>query len=321
MSASLILTFPRSPSSGQRIYSKLTCPKKGDELTQDRIGFFTDENLNIPYNSIGLNPSTGKDDPNRSGLTDSDLINPVYFGIAGSFSASQLLAGIDLGADPEISVGADYLSFVLRCSYQTFEADYTSYGGHLENLEATPTKNGSIAEIYHGFISQLAVGGSDTNVQLQNILSTSVLQPNAASIADKWAQIHSKQILSVIGAFTSPRGNLEEQTRKSNLVTKLPIPAVVVLLALNLTYLPFGLCLFIMAQKRSTKTDIRDLFARLSVPGVVTSFFASDGGVSDAKGTSRSGFDESRIVYEATHVEAVLNDKDEYRLQPAWHGI
>jgi hypothetical protein len=280
-----------------------------------------DEALRVPYNSLGLDPSTGRSDPNIPGLLDAELINPVYFGIAGSFSASQQLAGVNLGTDPEISTGADYLSFVLRCSYQTFEVEYTSQEGRLENFDATTTKNGSIAEIYHGFISQLSLGGSDTNTQLQNILSTAVLQPNAASLAKKWAQQHSKQILSVIGAFTSPRGNSEEQSRKSILVTKLPIPALAVLLTLNLTYLPFGLCLFIVAYKKASKTELHDLFARLSVPGVITSFFDTDGSTSASNGTSCCGFDESKIVQEATHVEAVLNEKEEYRLQPAWHGV
>lgn len=280
-----------------------------------------DEALRIPYNSLGLDPFTGQSDPNKPGLLDTELINPVHFGIAGSFSASQQLAGVNLGTDPEISTGADYLSFVLRCSYQTFEVEYTSHRGRLGDFDTTPTENGSIAEIYHGFISQLSLGGSDTNTQLQNILSTAVLQPNATNLAEKWAQQHSKQILSVIGAFTSPRGNFEQQSRKSILVTKLPIPALAVLLTLNLTYLPLGLYLFIMAYRKASKTEIYDLFARLSVPGVITSFFDTDGNTSALSGTSRCGFDESKIVQEATHVEAVLNDKEEYRLQPAWHGV
>jgi len=54
---------------------------------------------------------------------------------------------------------------------------------------------------------------------------------------------------------------------------------------------------------------------------VITSFFDTDGNTSTSNRKSCCGFDESKIVQEATHVEAVQNDKEEYRLQPAWHGV
>ena len=184
------------------------------------------------------------------------------------------------------------------------------------DFSITPTKNGSIAEIYHGSIS---LAQADT--QLQEILATGALQPSSTALANTWANLYSQQILGVIGAFTSPRSNLKEQTRKSTLVTKLPIPALAAFLALNLAYLPLGLCLFSASYRQASHIDIRDLYARLSIPGVVTSLFGDGSEISSSQGTSSRGFDEHKIVREATHVEAVMDEKDHYRLQPTWHGM
>lgn len=205
---------------------------------------------------------------------------------------------------------------MLGCSYQTFEVEYTSQNGALGDFTITPTTNGSIAEIYHGSIS---IGSSDA--QLQDILETAALESSGEALADTWAKLYSEQVLGVIGAFTSPRSNLEEQSRKSILVTKLPIPALAVLLALNLAYLPLGLCLFSRAYRQASHIDIRDLYARLSIPGVVTSFFGDGSEPSSSQGPSGRGFDEHQVLREATHVEAVLDEKDQYRLQPTWHGM
>jgi hypothetical protein len=282
----------------------------------DRLAFFEDSVLNIPYNSIGLNPSTGQGDPDRSGIPDSKLINPVYFAVAGDFDPQTGLAGVDLSEDPNIYARIFSLNFALECSYQTFEVVYTSLNGTLGDVTIAPTTNGSLAEIYHGSVT---LGNLDT--QLQDILATAALEPSGVALADTWAKLYSKQILSVIGAFTSPRSNLKEQTRESILVTKLPISALAVLLALNLAYFPLGLCLFTTAYRQASHIDIRDLYSRLSIPGVVTSLFGDGSETSSSQDTSSRGFDEHRIVREATHVEAVLDEKDHYRLQPTWHGM
>lgn len=284
----------------------------------NRLAFFEDSGLSIPYNSIGLNPSTGQADQDLLGLSDSDLINPVYFALAGLIDNSAERAGVNLSTDAAFYTGPDYLTFVLNCSYLTSEVVYTSQNGTFENFTLMPTKNGSIAEIYHGQLSSSSLGGAET--QLQDILATAALQPSGRALADTWAQLYSKQILSVIGAFTSPRSNLEEQTRKTVLVTKLAIPALAVFLILNLVYLPLGLLLFITAYRQASQIDIRDIFARLSIPGVVMSLFG-EAETSSSQGTSDCRFDEKKIVQEAAHVEAVLDARNQYRLQLSWHGI
>ena len=280
-----------------------------------RLGFFTDNALRTPYDTTGLDPSTGLGGSNTPTLPDLKLINPVYFAIAGSFSKTDELAGVDLSTDPSFFSTTSYLGFVLSCSYQTWEVNYTSHNGNLGDFSITPTDNGTIAEIYHGNVQRSNVGGADT--QLQDILATAALQSNTIRFAETWAKLFSKEVLSVIGAFTSPRKNFEEQSRELILVTKLPILALAVLLVLNLAYLPIGIYLCRTASRQASKTDIRDIFRRLSIPGVVTSLFSDDISTSSfQKGAAGCGFDERKIFQESTYVEAKLNDEQEYRLVP-----
>ena len=119
-----------------------------------------------------------------------------------------------------------------------------------------------------------------------------------------------EHVLGVIGAFTDSRTNLKEQTREEILVTKISIPALVVLLILNFAYIPFGLYLCRKAYKHAPETDLRDLFKRLSVPGVITCRFSD---VIFWKGSSSGGFDETKIIEEGVHVQAKRIAKGEFR--------
>jgi hypothetical protein len=269
---------------------------------KSRLGFFSDSGLKIPYNTVGLNPSTGLNDGTTQPMPEAELINPIFFAIAGTFSTSSELAGVDLSTDPSfwpLNSGSNYLSFILGCSYQTLEVEYTSFHGKLEDFSVTTTSNGSIAEIYHGYVQRSSTGVPDFLLQL--ILTTAALQPSGLALANTWADLFSKHVLGVIGAFTSPRTNLKEQSREKILVTKLSIPALVVLLGLNLMYLPLGLYLSRKAYKQASETDLRDLFRRLSVPGVITCRFND---VIFWKRTSSEGFDEKEIIEEGVRVQA-----------------
>lgn len=280
-------------------------------MMKSRLGFFSDGGLKIPYNTIGLDPSTGLGGGPTQPLPDTELINPVFFAVAGSFSTSSELAGVDLSTDPSfwsLDYEFGYLSFVLSCSYQSLDVEYTSLHGKLEDISVTTTSNGSVAEIYHGFVQRSSTGVADLNLQL--LLTKAALQPNGLAFANTWADLLSEHILGVIGAFTSPRTNLKEQSREKILVTKLSIPALVVLLFLNLTYLPFGLYLCRKAYKQASETDLGDLFRRLSVPGVITCRFND---VIFWKGTSSKGFDEKEIIEEGVRVQVKRNVKGEFR--------
>lgn len=277
-----------------------------------------DSKLSVPYNSIGLDPSNGLSVEHHPGLPDSQLINPVYFAIAGIFVLpSGSLGptpgiGDSLAADPEIYTGLDYQGFVLSCSYQTWDVDYTSYDQRPQDFNISPTKNGSVAEIYHGYLQPFSLGGADS--QLQDMLQQAIRTNTSQQFADVWADLYSQQILSVIGAFTSPRANLEEQTRTRVVVTKLFIPAVVMFLAVNFAYVPLGIWLYYVAYKKSLECDIRDLYELLSTPGVIISGFSDQMTLVTSRGGSQScGFKESRIVSETTHIRAVLDAGEGYR--------
>lgn len=246
-------------------------------------------------------------------MLDKQLINPVYFAVAGSFSASSELAGIDLSTDPSLWINGDiadgyYLNFILSCSYQTVDVEYTSFHGKLQDLDVRTTSNGSIAEIYHGYVHRLATGVPDP--QLQLMLAKAALQSSGVALANKWADLFSEHTLGLIGAFTDPRTNLKEQARQKILVTRISIPALIVLLVLNLAYMPFGLYLCREAFKHAPETDLRDLFKRLSVPGVITCRFSD---VIFWKGSSSEGFDETKIIEEGVRVQVRRVARGEFR--------
>jgi hypothetical protein len=276
-----------------------------------RYGFFADSALKVPYNTLRLDPSTGLGGGSGPPVLDAQLINPIYFAIAGSFSTSSELAGIDLSTDPNfwaLHSGPDYLTFVLSCSYQTLNVDYTSFHGKLNDFKINTTSNGSVAELYHGWVQRSSTGVPD--IQMQLILAKAALQPSGLALAESWANLFSEHVLGVIGAFTSPRTNLREQSRKKILVTKLSVPALVVLLVLNLAYLPLGLYLCRKAYIQASEVDLHDLFRRFSVPGVVTCRFND---VIFWKGASSMGFDEKKIIEEAVRVQAKQTAQGNFR--------
>lgn len=101
-------------------------------MMKSRFGFFSESGLKIPYNTIGLDPPTGLGGGPTQPLPDSELINPVFFAVAGSFATSSELAGVDLSTDPSfwtLNSEFGYLSFVLSCSYQSLNVEYTSLHG------------------------------------------------------------------------------------------------------------------------------------------------------------------------------------------------
>lgn len=142
------------------------------------------------------------------------------------------------------------------------------------------------------------------------MLTKAALQSSALALTTVWADLFSELVLGVIGAFTSPRTNLKGQYREKILMTKLSIPALVVLVILDLAYLPFGLYLCRKAYKQASETDLGDLFRRLSVPGVITCRFND---VIFWKGTSSKGFDEKEIIEEGVRVQVNRNVEGEFR--------
>ena len=238
-----------------------------------QYAFFTDPGLSIPYNTEGLNLSTGSFAANVSTLPDFDLINPVFVAVAGRISTQDMSATSSLSTDANMFAnGFSWIDFTLNCSYTTYDVNYTWANSAIHNTTIIPSPNGTLAEMYHGAQSYASVGGGDP--VLQNNLRRAAHESDSQAFAREWANLYSVDVLSTIGAYTTPRTNLQEQTRTSMLVTQVPKLPLALLLAFSLAYVVLGIWLGVVAYRAaSSSPDIWALAAGLSLPAIVAAAF------------------------------------------------
>jgi hypothetical protein len=223
----------------------------------------------------------------------------VYVGIAGRIGLTNQLAGVDLATQPGVFKGPNqYIDFVLNCAYETYEVSYTWSNNTVLSTLFTPTPNGSLAEIFHGYLFPLTITGSDNDYQ--TFLAEAALEPTTVALAHTWANLFSVKVLTVIGGFTSGRANVEEQNRIPLLVAKVPKVALAVLVASCLAYTALGTWLFYVAFSAGATTDIRDLVERLSLPGIA--IYAFGGDTLTSKSKADKVFDETAIRDETNRV-------------------
>ena len=249
-----------------------------------QYAFFTDPGLSISYNTEGRNISTGDFAVNASTLPDSALINPIFVAVAGRISTQDTSATSDLSADPNMFAnGFSWIDVTLNCSYTTYEVNYTWANGAIHNATISPSLNGTLAEMYHGAQSFASVDGGDP--VLQDNLRRAAHQNSSEAFASQWANLYSVDVLSTIGAYSTPRTNIQEQTRTSMLVTQVPIVPLALLFAFSLAYIPLGIWLGIVAHRAaSSSPDIWALATGLSLPAIVAAAFrAPPTGEDDAK--------------------------------------
>lgn len=259
-----VLGKPANTSAGGTIISDPDVPplgfKPGAAL---QYGFFTDSALTIPYDSAGnLGPF----------MTDAELINPVFVGIAARFASTSQRAGVNMSSDPGVHQGpSSYIDFVLRCRYTTYAVDYTWVNGTARITDLTISPNGTIAEIFHGY--NRAGTSSAFDNDLQDFLLQAALQSDAAELAASFAASYSQRIMSVIGPFLSSRTNAQEQTRTPLLVAKVPKIPLAILSACGMLYVVFGLSVAVTAYRALRTVDVRDLAFRFSLPALALTAF------------------------------------------------
>lgn len=232
-----------------------------------QYSFFTDASLNTPYDS------SGNEGPF---MPDSDLINPVYLGIAARFASTSQRAGVNMSSDPGVHQGpTSNLDFVLRCKYTTYLADYNWVNSTARVNTLTPSPNGTIAEIFHGYNLVGSFSAFDNN--LQDFILQAALEPNSEKLAESFANAYSTRIMSVIGPFLSPRQNAQEQVRSPLLVAKVPKIPLAVLVAGCCSYVLFGVGSAVVAYRALKSVDVRDLAYRFSLPALALAAFRDEG--------------------------------------------
>jgi hypothetical protein len=250
-----------------------------------QYGFFTDPDLNVQYNSEGYNSTD--DQPELPPWPDAKLINPIYLGIAGRFSTSAQAVGNTMSNDSGLFQTHAYVDFALRCPFTAYDVNYTWANGEILDISFLPSPNGTMLELYHGTQFYTTVSGGD--YQLQDFLVQAAMQNTSSQLAYEWASLYSTKVLSTIGAYTTPRTNIQEQQRTQLLVAKVPKAALGALIACSLAYTLLGLGLGVAAY-RASATDVRDLAAQLSLAGLTAAAFDEKHSfTSERRGTAKGG--------------------------------
>ncbi|KAI1628529.1 hypothetical protein EDD37DRAFT_557877 [Exophiala viscosa] len=260
-----------------------------------QYSFFMDQDLETPYDSTGVNGPV---------LEDSQLINPVYLGVAARVISSAQRAGVNMSGDPGVHQGpTQNLDFVLRCQYATYEADYVWVNSTARITSLTPSPNGTLAEIFHGFNIAGSYAAFDND--LSDDLLQSALQSDPQSMADDFANFYSIRVMSVIGPFLSSRMNLQEQVRTPLLVAKVPKAPLAILVAGCLAYIVFGLVSAVLAYRALDEVDVRDVAFRFSLSALGLQAFrdvVTENTATEVDAAGHRVFDEYKIRSETSRV-------------------
>lgn len=275
-----------------------------------QYSFFEDKNLTTPYDSAGnLGPF----------MSDSQLINPIYLGIAARFQDTAQRAGVNMSSDPGVYQGPTrYIDLTLRCQYTTYLVDYTWVNSTSKVNALTASPNGTMAEMFHGYNILGATDSFDNG--LQDFLIEAALEPNPQALADSFANSYSSRVMSVIGPFMSSRSNLQEQTRTPLLVAKVPKIPLAILVAGCCSYIIFGVFSAIIAYQALRLVDVRDLAFRFSLPALALHSFR-DGNVErdavskEGKGGGHRVFEEKKIKGETMRVAVDGDPKSGFTLR------
>jgi len=261
-----------------------------------QYAYFQDRGLNIPYDAVG---DLG------TFLNDSQLINPVYVAIAARFAAISQRAGVDMTLDPGIHhVGTTAnLDLVLNCQYTTYAVDYSWVNSTARVNKMTPSPNGTLAEIFHGY--NLAGAFSSFDNDLADSVLQAALSTDSTELAETLANSYAKRIMAVIGPFLSSRENIAEQTRSPLLVARVPLAPLALLVAACLAYVGLGVASAVVAHRSLRAVDVRDLALRFSLPALALHAFRDP--LTDAAAVqhdSESATHSSHRVFDETNIRA-----------------
>ncbi|OAP61956.1 hypothetical protein AYL99_04159 [Fonsecaea erecta] len=257
--------------------------------------FFSDSGMENIYNTVGYNDS-GEFDLSISPYPNSELVNPFYVGIAARISTTsgQFVAGNEMTANNSDAtfVSNGVLDFILNCAVASYDISYTWVDGGLQNINAVPTGNGSVLEIFHGSLLYATINGGDPD--LQDFLTQAALAGNTTgSFLRKFGSLYSTKVLANIGGYTTGRLALAQQQRDHMLLSKVPIPPLAMLVAWSFCYPLLGLILAFQAYWAS-RGNVRDIAAKLSLLGLSQAAFGDKQmGASSSGTTSREDVDQT----------------------------
>ena len=242
-----------------------------------RMNFFNDSGLTEPVNlTMPTNPTymamasyvvaAGLSDDGKSG----NSISPLF------------------SNDPEIAYPCCLggIAFILRCNTTVYEATYSWVNNSFGSFISLTQSNLSLSNIINGPQQNNNTFGIP---QYVNGATLSAFSNTSQELADKMALVYSQTALGLAAGVLSPRQNLEEQTRQTLLIARVPYAPFYTLLILNLLYVVTGVVFGFLAIRANGFEKVRDIKAGLSIWGLL-----------------EHGFDGGRDVREVQLVEGFL---------------
>ena len=228
-----------------------------------QFGYYTDPELNKPYNTYGINPDQNRfwyfDEDNY--VKDKDLINTVHFAVAGALSYGNSTAADSLIADETFNHFQSSVLFALNCSYTTYNVNYQLTNGSIKNANIERIANGSISDFFHGVANQF----SEDFLRGATLGS---LQNTSACFAHAFANGHSATALSVIGSIVSPVHNIAEVGWENILVAQVSQASLWSLVVANMLFALLGVILAVRAFMVSSSAGVIDVAVRVSTGGM-----------------------------------------------------
>ncbi|KAK4946603.1 hypothetical protein LTR10_014455 [Elasticomyces elasticus] len=266
--------------------------------------FFSDPHLENVYNTVGLGDD-GQFNLSILPLPDNELVNPFYIGVAARVAQASFFASSEMLTTNDTYRGSvnQVIDLVMNCAISSYDMTYTWVNGSLNSISSTPSNNGSILEIYHGTLIYTSVSGQADSFDLQDFLIQAPLSGNTTeSFLRKFSSLYSGKVLAKIGAYTTARTVLQEQQRQSMLLSKVPIPALSMLVTWSFAYTVLGLVVAVRAY-RASHANVRDIAANLSLLGLLEAAFgdhsaglSSPGGGSSSEDLVQTSRKETRRV-------------------------
>ena len=272
------------------------------------FSFFSDSNMSSIYNTPGWGDD-GQLSQSLLPLADSELINPFHVAFAARSSVSQIQPSSTLlksSLTYTSPSGNAFLDYILHCTVTSHEVTYTSLlsfpsssstmspntptaarAPSLHILTHTPSPNGTLLEIFHG--AQLYTGIGQYGYDLQQyLISASISAQTPDDFTSAFANSYSTKVLAKIGAYTTPRTVLAQQSRRSLLVAKIPVASLASLVGVVMLYPVLGLVLGWMAVRGLRRgEDVRGIARQLSLAGMAGVAFG--GAEEEVRGRGWSG--------------------------------
>jgi hypothetical protein len=208
---------------------------------------------------------------NKNISSQSKQLNPFNLGTwarvySNRFNPSVGGKEFNLHQDPEIITPVHGgLAWVLGCSSVVCDLTYSWVNGYFDR--DWRQSNGSISQT---LAAPFPYGLACSN--LNNLAITSSFTDTADEMAEKWLTGFSQIAMPLAAGIVSPRQNLQEQSRTSMLVSRVPKAPLSTLIGLNLLYALLGILLMLYTLCFAKPSETRDVQARLTLSGLAFCF-------------------------------------------------